>query len=294
MLDFIIVGAGPSGLYSAIELAKNGNEVIVLEEDRKIGIPRHCTGIISNDAAKLIGNAAFGSIVNKVKRAVFKYDNKSFDLSFPSDVTLVLDRIRFEELLYEEASKLGCKIFTGKRVKKIDIQKDKVVVDAGDVHYAKGLIYAAGSRPSLLPFMKTPESIPGMQYEIEGEVEDQEAVEIIFAKEAEGFFAWLAPTSSSSFLVGLANSKISPKLALDKFIEKRRIKGKISAVYSGRIVIGGALKENVFSRVAFIGDSAGHVKPTTGGGLFFGTLGSKIIGSLFPSYLESFDPKVLY
>jgi len=293
MHDFIIIGAGPTGLSSAIELAKNNQEVLIFEEDKKIGIPRHCTGIISYDAAKLIGNSAFNSVVNKVKRAIFKYGNKTIELNFPSEVTLILDRIKLEELLAEEASKLGCNILLGNRIKKIEIKKEKVLVFNDKIYEAKALIYAAGSKPNLLNFIRTPNSIPAIQYEIETEIEDEKSVEIIFSEEAEGFFAWKAPTSCSSSLIGLANSKISPKLALDKFLKRKNIKGKIRAIYSGRIITGGAIENNVFSRIAIIGDAAGHVKPTTGGGLFFGTLGAKIIGNLMPYYIEKNDHKIL-
>jgi flavin-dependent dehydrogenase len=293
MHDFIVVGAGPTGLYASIELAKRNNHVLVLEEDKRIGIPRHCTGVISYEAAKLIGNSAFNSAVNKVNSAIFKYGKKSFEISFPSETTLILDRIKFEELLFEESEKLGNEIMLGKRVKRIRLLKDKVIVDADKEYEAKALIYAAGSKPSLLDFLKAPASIPAIQYEIEGEVENDKSVEIIFSNEAKDFFVWKAPTSSNSFLLGLANSEISPKKALDKYIEKNAIKGKIRAIYSGKIIISGALERNVFQNIAIIGDSAGHVKPTTGGGLFFGILGAKIIGSLFPYYIESKNNNIL-
>ncbi len=294
MRDFLVIGAGPTGLSASIELSKKNMDVLVFEEDNKIGVPRHCTGVISSEAAKLIGNAAFSSTIKKIKTAYFIYDNKRIEISFPKEVTNVLERIRFEEILFDEANKLGAEIFLGEKVKKISILKDRVsVVTKRGEFEARALIYAAGSKPSLLSFLRNPISIPAMQYEMEGDPIDESAVEITFCEEAKGFFAWKAPTSSHSFLIGLANSSISPKKALDKFIQKRGIKGKISAIYSGKIITGGAVSRNIFDNVAIIGDSAGHVKPTTGGGLFFGILGAKIVGSLFPFYLETRDLSVL-
>ncbi len=295
MHDFLVVGAGPAGLFASIELSSRNMDVLVFEEDKKIGIPRHCTGVISSEAAKLIGNAASSSLLKKIKTAYFIYDNnKRIKISFPEEVTNVLERVRFEEILFDEANKRGAEIFLGEKVKKVNIFKDKVsVVTTKGEFEARALIYAAGSKPSILDFLKNPSSIPAIQYEMEGDPINESAVEIIFCEYAKGFFVWKVPTSNHSFLIGLANSRISPKKALDKFIYRKGIKGNVRAIYSGRIITGGAISRNVFNNIAIIGDSAGHVKPTTGGGLFFGILGAKIVGSLFPYYLETKDYSIL-
>ena len=47
MHDLIIIGGGPSGLSSAIEASNYNIDILIIEEDKKVGIPRHCTGIIS-------------------------------------------------------------------------------------------------------------------------------------------------------------------------------------------------------------------------------------------------------
>ncbi|WP_252901143.1 NAD(P)-binding protein [Vulcanisaeta sp. JCM 14467] len=51
--DAIIVGAGPSGLYLARELSKVMN-VTIFEEDRMLGIPPHCTGLVNLSSLKVL------------------------------------------------------------------------------------------------------------------------------------------------------------------------------------------------------------------------------------------------
>ncbi|WP_243678402.1 NAD(P)-binding protein [Vulcanisaeta distributa] len=49
--DAVIIGAGPSGLYLARELSKVMN-VTIFEEDKMLGIPPHCTGLVNLDSLK--------------------------------------------------------------------------------------------------------------------------------------------------------------------------------------------------------------------------------------------------
>src|SRR2546422_298463 len=49
MKDVIIVGAGPAGLYTALLLLKEGSDVVVLEEHEDVGVPTHCTGLVSGE-----------------------------------------------------------------------------------------------------------------------------------------------------------------------------------------------------------------------------------------------------
>ena len=53
MKDVIVVGAGPAGLYTALRAAEAGLDVLVLEEHPEIGMPTHCTGVVSAETNRL-------------------------------------------------------------------------------------------------------------------------------------------------------------------------------------------------------------------------------------------------
>jgi digeranylgeranylglycerophospholipid reductase len=285
MHDLIIVGGGPSGLSSAIEASDN-IDILIIEEDKRVGIPRHCTGIVSYEALKLIGEPALKSVKNKIRKAEFVSPSGiKVNITLSHHKVFVLERVFFEELLLEKALKKGVNVSLGERVKKVSIEKEKVKVITNSKEYeSKGIIYAASTKYKLIN-TRVPRTIPAIQYEFEGEVEDEECVKVFLCKEAEGFFAWYAPSSNNTFLVGLANKYFSPKLMLNKFISKKGIKGKICGIYSGRIVFDKPFNQTIFYNVALVGDAAAHVKPTTGGGLYYGILGAKITGKFFPKYV---------
>ena len=48
--DVVVIGAGPTGCYSACELARAGYDVLLLEEHEQVGEPQHCTGVIGLEA----------------------------------------------------------------------------------------------------------------------------------------------------------------------------------------------------------------------------------------------------
>src|SRR2546425_5277937 len=53
MNDAIVVGAGPAGLYTALRAAEGGLSVVVLEEHEELGVPTHCSGIVSGETNRL-------------------------------------------------------------------------------------------------------------------------------------------------------------------------------------------------------------------------------------------------
>jgi flavin-dependent dehydrogenase len=95
MHDLIIVGGGPSGLSSAIEASDN-IDILIIEEDKRVGIPRHCTGIVSYEALKLIGEPALKSVKNKIRKAEFVSPSGiKVNITLSHHKVFVLERVSF-------------------------------------------------------------------------------------------------------------------------------------------------------------------------------------------------------
>ena len=52
--DAIVIGAGPAGSSAAREIASAGFKVGLFEEHEAVGIPQHCTGMLSVRGCQLL------------------------------------------------------------------------------------------------------------------------------------------------------------------------------------------------------------------------------------------------
>jgi flavin-dependent dehydrogenase len=119
--------------------------------------------------------------------------------------------------------------------------------------------------------------LAGAQTEVE--TEDIAEVEVYFDQRvAPGCFAWLVPVATNRALIGLLSTS-QAKLHLEKFLLSPSCRDRIvnrGVKIRQKAIPLGTLPRTYGDRVLVIGDAAGQVKPTTGGGIYFGHIGTKI------------------
>jgi flavin-dependent dehydrogenase len=97
---------------------------------------------------------------------------------------------------------------------------------------------------------------------------------------APGFFSWVVPTLEGQALIGLL-ARRDAQLLLSGFIQRQRHQGKVTGVICKPAVWGiplRPLRRTYQDRVLVVGDAAGQVKPTTGGGIYYSLLAGEIAG----------------
>jgi flavin-dependent dehydrogenase len=95
---------------------------------------------------------------------------------------------------------------------------------------------------------------------------------------APGAFAWMVPTNNGHTRVGLMAEK-EPKECFDRLIQKYRPEKKDSfdiGQVKFKAVAQGLVSKTYGERALVVGEAAGQVKTTTGGGISFGLLCSEI------------------
>jgi digeranylgeranylglycerophospholipid reductase len=294
--DVIVVGAGPAGSYIAYQLASSGHGVAVFEEKDASGLNACCTGIISTECLQSL-DPGKDMILTEVKSAEF-YSPSGRCLRFQTDKiqAYVVDRVSLDKALDSKAQYKGAQYFFSSPVIDILPGKDSVGVVAlcsgtREIFSARAVVLANGFAPNLphkLALGRIKRFLIGAQAEVEAK--DIDEFEVYFGQSiAPGAFAWLVPISASKAYVGLLATS-QAKLYLQKFLHSLSSQGRITSrnVEIGqRAIPMGTLTRSYGDRLLVVGDAAGQVKPTTGGGIWFGHLGARIAAGVLGEALDS-------
>ncbi|MGY5863629.1 MAG: NAD(P)/FAD-dependent oxidoreductase [Candidatus Thorarchaeota archaeon] len=302
--DAIVVGGGPAGLLAASKIAESGHRVLVLEEHPEIGKPDHCAGLLSSSGLKSLGLKPPDDVVqNTVSGArIHAPSGHSILVERGQREAFVIDRRRFDSWLAQESSNKGAEIVTGFRVSEIGKQKENLrTVQTKDKEYQAPITIIAEGAPSVLTknvgltTVSKGSKYPAYQYEVKGVDVEENLVEMFYGRQlAPGFFAWIIPLGERRARVGLA-SKNKSKIRLDAAVKNhpiisKRLKGAdIERGMGGTVLVGKPISKLSTDGVVVVGDAAGMVKATTGGGVIIGGLAALEAGSVVNQALQEGD-----
>jgi digeranylgeranylglycerophospholipid reductase len=292
--DVAVVGAGPCGSFTALNLAKLDIPVTVFEEHDQIGIPSHCAGHLSITGLKKLGlHPLPQEIVENTFYGADFYSPKGnkFSVGFSHPVTCVVDRVLFDQYIAKKAEDAGADYSLNSRVEtltneaksvkgiivsrlgKSERKQAKIVVDAEGI--SSRILRQAGLTPPDRRHL-----VKGVEAEVE-KTRDTEPghVEVYLGKKyAPGLYAWLIPKKDGKAKVGLAARAEDPKELLNRLMFKHPVASK--KLQSSRILrtvfhpitLAGPTSQAYSEGFLAVGDAASQVKPTTGGGVVFGMM----------------------
>jgi digeranylgeranylglycerophospholipid reductase len=292
LYDVIVVGAGPAGSYTAYKLSSQGCKVAVLEQKKAPGVDICCTGIVSPGCFDSFGvNPEV--ILNKARAAkLFSPSGKWLRLEKQEIQAYIVDRASFDQAIADKAMAEGADYFFSLPATDIVIDSDGVQVETPRLKFkAKAVVIAAGFKPAFtrkLGLGSVDHFAMGAQTVVE--VQGIDEVEIYFGQEmAPGFFGWLVPILNGKALAGVLATSHA-KFYLEKLLASHFCQGKVirqeAEVRLGAIPMG-ILPRTYGDRLLVVGDAAGQVKTTTGGGIYFGNLGSKAAVEVLSEALDT-------
>jgi geranylgeranyl reductase family protein len=286
--DIVTVGAGVAGCEAALEAGKNNAQVLLLEEHPQVGLPSHCSGVVSISGLKLLGLEAHSSFSQKLIHGgrFFPPHGESIEVRKKDPVALILNRMKLDQFLAKQAVAAGVELRAKTRASKFERTADGDVLTLADgSKVASKVVIDASGAGSRLPEqagLQAPDwgqILPGMQYELVDMKEQGDLVELFFgSKRAPGFFAWSIPTGKNSARVGLASKKGNVKKFLDDLLKDQWPKATIDTTKSGSVLVAGPVARCWSPGFIMVGDSAGQVKQTTGGGIVIGGYCGKLAG----------------
>jgi len=287
--DVVVVGAGPAGSMAAKYAAKAGARVLMIEEHATIGLPVQCAGLISTRAyegcelSETIGKHVIrGAHIHAPGGRVLKVDGKR-------TMAYVIDRGELDRAMALEALKAGVASlvktrFSGLRRKDAQLfvtaisHGEPIEIQTSVLIGADGLQSAVGRLAGL---DRVQSVLTCAQAEVYTDIGDLNFVELYVGQDvAPGFFAWAIPTQWGTVRIGLCSSERSFDL-LNSLIGRISPRSAASLVrFSAGAIPIGPPACTVTDGVLIVGDAAGQVKPTSGGGIYPGTLCAKIAGTI--------------
>jgi digeranylgeranylglycerophospholipid reductase len=284
MHDVIVIGAGPVGSYTGYLLAREGLDVGIFEKNPAIGNDVNCTGIISNeclDNFDLPDNIILRP-VDSIK--AFSPSGNYIRYFSATPLAYIINRSLFDHEINRRAEIKGATTYLNTKVEEINITdrafKIKVKKEGEEREFSSktGVIATGFELNSLKKVIKRPKDfLFGIQ--TDAKMEGISDVEVHFGQKiAPGSFGWVVPTNAKSAKIGLITKK-NPAEFLKKFLKSPLISHRLAACNiqtKCSPIPFGRIPKSYAERLVIVGEAAGQVKTTTGGGIYFGLLCAEI------------------
>jgi len=293
-VDVLIVGGGPAGLYAAAQLARAGFHVVVCEEHRTVGDPVHCTGILAAESFDEF-DLPREATLNALTTANF-VSPSGIGVSYTAltPMATVIDRPAFDRALAQRAEQAGAELWAGVRVGQVEISTGGVTAIAGgQLVRARVVLLACGAHYALQRSFGL--GLP-KQYLHTAQRELPAAamcdLELHFGREiAPDGFAWAVPIirpDGAYVRIGVMASHDAAGCyarMLDRVGSRWGVtRGDVQP--RQKILPLGPIRRTYADRLLVIGDAAGLVKPTTGGGIYYSIMSAAMAAEAAASALE--------
>ena len=270
-----------------MELARAGSRVALVDHRRRIG-DKLCTGVIGAECAErfpappeLIRHRASAAVIRAPGGAEYTVSRKSAP-------ALVVDRVAYVSRIARRAADAGAELRLGSRVEGIEKSERGMSAlardGAGKRRRVEGrLVLVAGGFGHALSEMAGIESPRVGEYlmgcQVEVQTDDLRHTEVFVGERiAPTAFGWLAPVSPSSALLGVV-SRSGARRGLERLAGDLEARGR-AAFRLGEVRRWGIpikpLRKTYADRAMALGDAAGFVKPTTGGGIYYAMVSGEL------------------
>ncbi len=310
--DVVVIGGGPAGSMAAKYAALKGVNTLLLEQKKVIGLPIRCGEFFptARELEKIftrsqlvqeLYNIPDELIAQKIDLVrVFSPKGTSFDVPLKGHSVY---REKFEQYLLEQAEKAGATIRMNRPVEKI---QNGQVYTSDDVFLPKVIILACGPSRTLLNPLGIniqKDLAVCVQYVMKNLSLEPEVVEMHYGNVSPGGYAWVIPKGKDSANVGLGirknfyNENILS--LLDQFLKTLHLRGitakseKCSTI-AGLVPVNGPLANTVIDNILLVGDAAGHVMATNGGGIPVVMTCGRIAGETSADFIKHGRPLFEY
>ena len=322
--DVIIVGGGPGGLSSAVHLAEKGLKVKVFEKKKLLGKPVRCGEYfpVKEEMARLLPRVKCIDIIDSPEDAIDSkcksirlVSPRGHEFEFPFEA-YILDRHVFETHLGDVARSNGADIDVGVQAHYYSeddggwVGPTRETADHGEIIVAAdGYPSEAAERAGL------PEREYAGPYAVATNIEylmtdlavEQDVAELYMdPRYSPGGYGWIIPKGHGRANVGIGirepyvRREWQIRDLLTGFIEKNKVAakrlkgGRTASLIGDSLPVDGPLTRTYTDRVMAVGDAAGMVMPTNGGGIQTAMITGRLAAEAAVRYFEDKTPLSSY
>jgi digeranylgeranylglycerophospholipid reductase len=309
--DVVVVGAGPGGSGAALEAARRGLNVLMVEKRQEIGSPKRCGEGLSRNAALRMGIEPSPLWIRREIKGATAYapNGKYVRVDYKSGPEgWVIERKAFDKFLADMAVKAGARVLARTEVTglvrqdgiisgvELDYGGRKSKVKAPLIIAADGVESRLAREAGIDTTLKLSDAVSGVQFEMSGIEIDPDRIELYFGNEvAPGGYVWIFPKGPDIANVGIGVRRpFARKTAIEylrDFVEARPglKRGSVLEVNSGGVPVGGFLESMVTDNLIVVGDAAHQVNPIHGGGISESFVAGRMAGQVAAEAREARD-----
>jgi digeranylgeranylglycerophospholipid reductase len=285
--DVVVIGAGPAGTHAAYLLAQARLDVTLLEALTRVGDRAICSGVVGDEAFSRFALPA-EPVLSEIRCIqAISPGGRKLEHATPAPLARVIDKSAFNRALAARATAAGAELRLGCWVTSLNVDRNGVEVclrgadGAQSRLLARVAVITTGVNNHLnhvLGLARPRQFLRAVQTEMSLPPNGHGNATRVFVGQgvAPGAFGWEIPLGNNRWRVGLMTeqnpepylAKLIRRVAPDADLTTQRIDRKgIAQAAEGRCVI---------DRVIAAGEAVGHIKTTTGGGIYYGLLSAEL------------------
>jgi digeranylgeranylglycerophospholipid reductase len=208
VFDVIVIGGNLAGTTAAINAAKEGINVALIERNKEPFFPAHCGEMLTDVETELLDLDKIGCDKNEINNIIINISSKEYFFKLRTIKIIIFNRNFFEKRLLKEARKNGVKLLLGTRMRDFrqpneiyldnnEIIKGKIIIDAS------GISCHVGKRIGINTKLKPKDIGVCIQSRVQGNF-NSNTIKSWFHKPYAPFgYAWLFPLDEKTANIGL-------------------------------------------------------------------------------------------